>query len=396
MVSRNIPSTSTPEYKTFQQNILRITLHVQEQNAFIRLPLFAKGYIHDSLLDVNPYGTLTRQQHASNLVISLLRRIECNTSVFHGFIEILKSEGPSGNEIAQVLQQSYELEHHQPDLSPVMVDSAESLPTGFLCPYCGRCTLEEFTSEQGCPEKPPENFPFLDVTRLSESERDKLFIQLKLATVTIISKYSSFVYKLRCSLDERPNPVLIGDIQFAILNLMPFRTDNTGVLPVLDCIRDKIKATKFISDLFPLLDSFSSFFNYTIIEDLVAKFGSDDDKKGWDEYIQEFNAFCKSNVFEVPPHVFSAQPLPTAKVFSVKCHEELMPLTLDTVREMKRKIAKTFDLTFEALQLCSISKGCVELRFSVSASVADRIFPLSDEQRTALGKIGIQVFTENE
>ncbi len=130
MATRNFPSTcstSTPEYKTFQQNIRRITLHVQEQNISIRLSLFEKGYINDSLLDVNPNGT--RLENASNLVISLLRRIECDTSVFHGFVDILKSEGPSGNDITQALQQSYEFECQQqcePDVhqQPPVVDSA--------------------------------------------------------------------------------------------------------------------------------------------------------------------------------------------------------------------------------------------------------------------------------
>ncbi len=361
----------------------------------MRISLFQKGYIDDSFLEDN---NETSEAKALKLLTPLLRRIQWDTSAFHGFVDILRGRGLHGNEMAKALQQRYELElEHQQQCEPnvqqvqqpPVLDSAESLPAGFLCPYCRRCTLEEFTSEQGCPDKPPEMFPFLDVTNLLPAEKDELLYQLRSATIKIKATFSTFVLRLKCSLEERR--VSLNDFKFAILSLGAFHTDDTEV-PILD--RDEITAVTEYSEVILCLQKYISFFNYEIIEDVVAKFGSDDDKKGWDEYIQEFNAFCKRSIFEVPPSVFSTRPQTTAKVFCAKCDEK--QFTLETVLEVKGKIAKIFNLTFRALKLCSISKGCVELRFSVPASVSDRIFPISIDQRIALGNIGIQIFTDIE
>ena len=369
MASQSIPSISTPEYKAFQRNFQNIILHVQGQLDSIRVLLFQEGYIHRSHLDDNKHEA--SETKAIQLMNLLLAKIQLDPKAFHGFIEILKNE--HGRELAQSLQECYESQKRELELQlqPLTMEFPESPST-------------EFTSEQGCPDEPDESFPYLDLSHLSSNEKHKLKIHLRLATKKIITKFTGFVGRLRSSLDERRVP--LGDIKFAILNLVPYGSDS-GVY-------EEIRAAKLCSDVFPPAHKYISFFNYSIIEDLVAKFGSYDDKTKWDEYIREFNTFCKRSIFEVPPNVFSNSPPTTGKNFFAKCDERYVPFTLETVLTIKGILDSTFNLTSNTLQLCSISKGCVELRFSISALVADHIFPISDDQCIALGNIGIKVFTE--
>ncbi len=65
---------------------------------------------------------------------------------------------------------------------------------------------------------------------------------------------------------------------------------------------------------------------------------------------------------------------------------------------MQNNVAEILRLEPElnALQLCSVKKGCVELHFLVSAAVAELVFPLSPSQQSALSEIGVRLLPFNE
>ena len=146
---------------------------------------------------------------------------------------------------------------------------------------------------------------------------------------------------------------------------------------------------KTLSDVFITLRSYISFFNYQIIEYIIDQHGATKDHERLHEYVQQFNSFCQRSIFEVPQSVFTSRSRKTAKVFALKCTEEVA--TMKGVVGIIGKIAELFSLRPAALQLCSVKRGCAELHFLISAAVADLIFPVSPTQQSALSKIGVTV-----
>ena len=73
------------------------------------------------------------------------------------------------------------------------------------------------------------------------------------------------------------------------------------------------------------------------------------------------------------------------RAFSVKWSAGVLP-TLGRVAAVRQKIAK---IRIWSLQLCSIEKGCVCLRFWIPSHVADVVLPVSLLQQEALCDISI-------
>ena len=82
-------------------------------------------------------------------------------------------------------------------------------------------------------------------------------------------------------------------------------------------------------------------------------------------------------------------------MFAVKCTESVAS-TLEGVRVIRGKIEDVLGLKVSSLQLCSILKGCMELRFILSTAVADCILPVSPANQLALKEIGVRVLVQDK
>ena len=144
--------------------------------------------------------------------------------------------------------------------------------------------------------------------------------------------------------------------------------------------------------MFSVLYSHSSrFFHYEVVERIAKKFGSKEDRQLMEEYVSKFNQFCERSVFEVPPNIFhDSDPRPGEKVFSIKFTPE-EHASLGDIANVRQKLANILGIDILALQLCSITDGCVCLRFLISAQVAEEIFPLSQSVRSALDDIHVRI-----
>ena len=259
----------------------------------------------------------------------------------------------------------------------------------FVCPYCGKCTWEQYFSAKGCPKQAQEKkvlFPHLDVTGLSEDDRIDLEHKLESQTQSMIARFARFKSDILKSLEEEQVP--LKKLKHFVLSLEAF-TDNIGVKLLDEEDKQKIKAAEDVSDVFITLCDYTSFFNYHIIEHIVDRFGSASDRKGMDDYVESFHAFCKRNIFEVPQNMLAVSSRRSAKVLVLKCTQSIS--SLKGVDRIKGEIADIFGLRPSALQISSIKKGCIELHFLISAAVADYIFPVSPTQHTTLNAIGVRV-----
>ncbi len=228
-------------------------------------------------------------------------------------------------------------------------------------------------------------FPYLKLSDLDEDGKYDLEERLIDDTKQIIVDFASFTFKVRKSLEDHNIP--LDDLKDFVLSLRPFVADiAVKLLDEMD--EKKIENATSIVQVFITLRKYISFFNYEIIEKIIEWSGLVEDQERLQEYIRAFNYFCERNIFEIPVNVLSADRS-TAKKIVFKCIEN--GSSLEGVQSMKRKIAKAVGLKPLSLQLCSIKEGCIELHFLISADVANRIFPVSPAQESALSDIGVRV-----
>ena len=263
----------------------------------------------------------------------------------------------------------------------------------FVCPYCGKCTFEQFFSE-GCPKQPVKIekkkvlFPYLDSSGLDEDDRTDFEEQLKSETREIKLCFAKFTLNVVRSLENLQIP--LKKIKMSILSLGAF-TDDIGVKVLDEEDKQEIKAAESLTDVFITLQNYISFFNYHIIEHIIDQHGAVRDHKWLAEYLEKFHKFCERSIFEVPHNVFASKSRKKAKVFAIKCTKGVT--TMQGVEKLKGKVAEIFGLRHSALQLCSVKKGCVELHFLVCAAIAARIFPMSSCQHLALSYISVRVLS---
>ena len=383
---------STPEYVTFRKNYTKLVSIVAADHDAICDALFEKGYISPDVRDHTRNATYTSQDKARKLVDSIIDRISLRPEVFHGFLEVLDT--PHNKDFADSLRQSYESKL-EPGLDEVERSSsydscAEDENFGFVCPYCRNCKVEQFFSEEGCPQK--KRVTDLNALTPSESNGDAFKMHM-VDTRNIITSFSNFVVCIQKSFKDRLKSFKI--VRDTVLSLEAF-TDSTDVKVVEPCDAKKLKAAISIEDVFIILRYYMSFFNYHIIEHLIDCHGSDDDKKRFELYFIAFKTFCKKSIVNPPLNVFCNFPETNATKLVIKCTHSIA--TLEDAHTIKEKVACVFELQAFALQLFSVKSGCVELHFFISAAVANHIFPRSPSQNSALSEIGIScsVFNDNQ
>lgn len=405
------PGQSTPEYLALRTSFRTIVDHISLQTLDVSGALFEKGYIPTSACSFVTTIGIPSDTKAQHLVTILMSKVEKDPSVYHGFVSILKNEGPSADTVVEQLEESFRAEqaalparvlpsedpHHSSPHPPTPAnDNKQKVETPaspkFICPTCGKCTLKQYLSKAGCPHANKHNstdtetetlFPFLNPPALSKSDRIMLESRLLKDTNKMIDLFASTENKIINSFVSRK--VKIDQLTNFVVHLMT----KSGAQDV-----DEIKKSVTLPQVFLSLHPFKSFFNYKIIESIVDEFGSDEDRQLMKEYVSKFEEFSQRNIFEVPQHVFHDSDLsPDDRVFVAKFTPEVHA-TLKDVVAARTKIADILDIEVFALQLCSVTEGCVCLRFSISANMAEKVFPLSQDQIRALHDIKIRVLED--
>ncbi len=371
---------------------------------------FANDYIPKSVCSFSRNNRIPEEERAQKVTDSLLSQIEYDTTVYHGFCEIIKQYDPWTSKLTEILEDTYgdfkptvvaDETNNKQTLIPMdetknKADSSDiTITDSFVCPYCGECTLHQyFLVNAGCPKEPTEEntkFPFLDTSNLSADDKIDLEARLIFETSNIMLSYSNFTVVIRDLLDGRVKDLLnekvdLWKVKDSVLSLGAFK-NNIGVK--LLGIRDnqKIEAATCVPEVFAILRSYTSFFNYQIIEILIEQYGTDKDRESLGQYVCKLKDFCKRSVFEIPSKVFHSESRLAANVLVFKCTKDIK--TLEDIKGTRDKFAKILDLQSSALQLKSIKEGCVELHFIISPTVADHIVPRLPSKKSYFKEIGI-------
>ena len=250
---------------------------------------------------------------------------------------------------------------------------------------CGRCTFVVFI-ETGCPEPSltKTGFPFLNASKLSETEKEYLIDQLSDETEKLMFAFQRLVSSTCASLENQG--VTPADVAMSLLSLGALSSvfANSGE-PLFHQRSKELHNAKTIKDVFFVIHGYFSFFHYNVLEHLINEFGTPEDTVQLELYKAKLDEYCRHRVFECPPQ-YGYSCIDQHISVVVKLDETLETFTLKQLRRFWSRFIKHLRLTEFALRLVSVDDGCMRLLFEMPSFVTRFVFLLSEEQEAALEK----------
>ena len=329
----------------------------------------------------------TPSSKAQKIVIAVETKIKINRQLFTAFVAVLQDQQDD-----LIKQCSYQLsEVYEAKSKIVTSDVNLQVPktkTGFSCPYCNQCSMEEFF-KTGCSRASlvktaaktvTLSFPFLDTKNLTRKEELLLYEKL----CADFSSIRNAFYQLCVHLSRSEAlATMIEDVKSLLIICLGVSTKDRDRLVNATTIRDVITN---------LCLKQASFYNFEIIEKIVREFGSKDDSVKLQQYLDEFHLYCSRSVFQVPTSVLhpSSNVENSSMHFALKYLEEGQ-FDLNQVKSICIRVAGILQINSWDLYLLNIEKGCILLRMMVSEVVAYKVLPISFTKQEGLKEIGLRV-----
>ena len=231
-------------------------------------------------------------------------------------------------------------------------------------------------------------FPYLDLKGMSKDEKQQLHRRLYAESVDIMFKFQDLFTETTKSLKERNVSTRDLSNHLACLgSLKPTYNDSEGSafrhqLP-------QLRYTELVDDaMSEVVNEYCSFFNYHIIERIINKLGTEQDKDNLSKYKEEFAEYGKCHIFECPSEVGERSDH-CVDMFVVldKNYDNCTVSNLDLFVINLHKILNVS--SGSGLKLCHIEPGSLKLTIQLPFSVLQNIFPLSSEQEAALAGLGV-------
>ena len=296
------------------------------------------------------------------------QEVSCASSIVSD--DVFTSEGASGSP--------------RPSSSTVSEDSQKP---PFGC-GCGKCTFFSYI-ESGCPNPIPSasSFPCLDLSGLTHEQQQDLRSRLRVESEDIMRKFQHLFSSVYESL--RTQNVPVKRLVTHLLSFCAFDPVIKGPQkPVFQTFSEKLKSAESIEDVLWVIEDYFSFFNYHVIELIVSKLGTDQDKVELRIYKEEFDRYSKRKVFECLPDF---GPVSKADHVELVLKLDLVyeKFTVEAVEDFRYRLSGILRVSEGVIRLCLVKKGCFQLTFQVPSFVLQEIFPLSSEQERALVAEGV-------
>ena len=250
--------------------------------------------------------------------------------------------------------------------------------------------------DYGCPKLTKISYPYLDLSKLEESDRIDLKSKLS-QDIKEMEKCFANLFSETCdSLDDRG--INVQKLVRHALGLGVYES-SSNQQPLLKEDEKQLMDTQSMDKAFIILRRHMSFFNFDLLKHITdsRKLCTDDDRKRMEDYCSRFEEFCRRKVFEVPPAAFGVSTSKckrkTFVVFMTK-HDKSANTLID-MNEAIEKIAHLLKLKRSALYLHRIDKGSLILVFSIPTFVARKLFPLKPSMIAKLRAEGLLLLIPN-
>ena len=220
---------------------------------------------------------------------------------------------------------------------------------------------------------------------MTREEKEKLQQRLHLESNRIMCRFQELFSATIISLKERRVTASeISNHLGCLGSLKPtYKDSDRGYL------RCELQKAKTVDDIMGLVFQYSSFFNYHMLENVINNLGSEQDKRNLAIYLEHFSEYAKRKVFESPREVGTMNEEGYANMF-VTLDESYENCTFISLKNFEMELKKILDIPTDVeIPLCRIEPGSIKLTLQIPHSERQRVFPLSDEQKTSLVKLGV-------
>ena len=223
--------------------------------------------------------------------------------------------------------------------------------------------------------------------QLSSSEQEELKETLEEDVRKMKRLFGSLVTQTCVSVEER---ISLRNFTGSILALgayepAPEERDRS----LLDEHREEISRATTISEIFNILCAYWNYLSYEVLEYIINHYGTNDDIERLKRYDEKVREFCERRIFELP---LPASGNGTGDALSPRQEKFVVKLnvregiTCEEVRQIRGRIARILCVKLATLIINRVDVGCVQLTFLIPKFVAQEIFPISEEQTSALSK----------
>ena len=235
--------------------------------------------------------------------------------------------------------------------------------------------------------KPQLTFPCLDVSTMSKEEEKQLHQRLYNESVTMMDKFQHLFSTTTESLKWRKTSVKELLCHLVVLGpLQPTYGDLN--LPVFRQQFPELTKSKTIDEAMLVIGHYCSFFNFRMIEHIIDKLGTSQDRENLSKYREDFNKYAERHVFECPSEVgIVSEDLANIVVTLDETYDGCTMRQLDLFVDKLRKILNIS--SGSVFKLCHITPGSLKLTFQLPFSVLQYVFPLSRENKAALSGVGV-------
>ena len=226
----------------------------------------------------------------------------------------------------------------------------------------------------------PISFPYLDLNE--EQLQQRLYSD----SVDIMYKFQKLFEETTKSLEQRGISAKLLSRHLKCLGSLKPTFADIG-LPQLRLQLPQVQESD-TENAMSIIADYCSFFNYGIIEHIINKLGTKDDKDNLSEYKESFAEYAKRHIFECPSNV-GTETVGDVKIYVI-LDENYDKSTVSSLHLFVSNIEKILRLPpGSGLKLCRIEPGSLKLTFQLPFPVLQDTFPLSTEQEIALGNLGV-------
>ena len=230
-------------------------------------------------------------------------------------------------------------------------------------------------------------FPCLDLEKINEEEKQQLHQQLYAESVDMIDKFQDLFSDTTLSLKQRK--MTVTELLYNLVGLGPLPPAYKGLdLPEFSQQLPKLMQSKTTDEAMLVIGTYCSFFNFRMIEKIINKLGTGQDRKNLEKYREEFDRYAERHVFKCPAEVGTVSE-GLANMF-VTLDETFNSCTVRVLDLFVENLRKTLKISTGAVfKLTRITPGSLKLTFQLPYSLLQDIFPLSSEQEAALNGMGV-------
>ena len=243
-------------------------------------------------------------------------------------------------------------------------------------------------SAESVNKLPTLTFQCISLECMNKEEKKQFYQRLYSESVEMMFKFQRLFSSTTISLNKRkvPSQDICSRVQ-CLGSLTPVFEDSG--LPVFRQQIPKLQQARTADDAMSVINGYCSFFNFHILELIIEQLGSSEDVANLSDYKKDFSEYAKRHVFQCPSEI-GTMTFGDAKMF-VTLDETFNKCSLSTLYLFCSNLCQILNLSpGSGLKLCQIEPGSLKLTFQLPFSLLQDVFPLTEEQESAIARLGVE------